>query len=123
MKAAPTDAAFSIRLEGANLHAADLTDGGFERAVLARCNLSLVTAAGANFDGADFSNAQVVGTRFDDVSLRGARFHHAVLDSVSLSGADCTGASFAGATLANIDLSSARVDDADMTDVRVIEEA
>ncbi|MEU6122469.1 pentapeptide repeat-containing protein [Streptomyces sp. NPDC047123] len=119
-----------LHLAGADLHRADLTEGGMEGVNLAGANLSGATLTATHLvhatltgaildrselmwavlDEADLSGAWLVGARLLETSL-----WHAKLDGARLRDAVLTHASLEGASLVKADLHRAVLDGADLT--------
>jgi hypothetical protein len=60
-----------------------------------------------NFDGYDFSRAELRGVSFAGLSLKHTKFAGSNLSLADFSGAECTGADFSGANMTQTNLSSA----------------
>ena len=114
-------------LTGANFESADLGSADlrhmradnrttFEKADLAKANLSDVVWPNANFDEADMSEANLANAEFERGSFNDVNFSDADLEDTDFSNADLDGADFEGAKLDDTDFK-----DADLTDAKNME--
>ena len=116
-------------LTGANFESADLGSADlrhmradnrttFEKADLAKANLSDVVWPNANFDEADMSEANLTNAEFERGSFNDVNFSNADLEDTDFSNADLDSADFDGAKLDDTDFK-----DADLTDAKNMENA
>lgn len=95
-------------LEGHHLDHAKLVDASFERALMARADLTAVTAYHAKFLSTDLTQAHL-----DDGNFVEADFTKAILAGASLKGADLRRARFFKADLRGANLTGAKTNGAD----------
>ena len=116
-------------LTGANFESADLGSADlrhmradnrttFEKADLAKANLSDVVWSNADFDEADMSGANLANAEFERGSFNDVDFSDADLEDTDFSNADLDSADFDGAKLDDTDFK-----DADLTDARNMDAA
>ena len=111
-------------LESADLGAADLRDmkadnkTTFDKADLAKANLSEVVWSNANFEEADMSGANLNNAEFERGTFNDVDFSNADLEDTDFSNADLDGADFDGAKLDDTDFK-----EADLTDAKNMDQA
>ena len=116
-------------LTGANFESADLGSADlrhmradnrttFEKADLAKANLTDVVWSNANFDEADMSGANLTNAEFERGSFNDVNFSDADLEDTDFSNSDLDSADFDGAKLDDTDFK-----DADLTDAKNMESA
>ena len=111
-------------LDNADLGAADLRDmkadnkTTFDKADLAKANLSEVVWSNANFEEADMSGANLNNAEFERGTFNDVDFSNADLEDTDFSNADLDGADFDHAKLDDTDFKSA-----DLTDAKNMDQA
>lgn len=116
-----------LDLTGTQLDGATLTDFNFSLATLAGASLTNVSAAGANFEGADLrarGSAPAANLSGAKTNLQGASFIDADISGVGFVGADIGGAVFTGARAASspsstTDFSGVRATNAIFSDAHI----
>src|SRR5262249_8536815 len=91
----------------------------FERASLCRCVFDSVWIDGANFGGADLTEAAFKGCHVNRANFQKATAREALLVAADLRNVDFSNVSLAGANLAEADLTGAKFDGADFTDANL----
>jgi uncharacterized protein YjbI with pentapeptide repeats len=94
--------------------------GEFKKIDLSQCRLAglklqYVNCAGANFEGADLSQANLVYTKLRKANLKGADLSEVRANSVLLTGANLDGASLRGGQFSYARFLKANLDNADLT--------
>ena len=113
-----------IRLNGADLTAADLRDanlGGADltEATLRDADLTRADLTGATLRSADLGGADLTAATLRSGDLRGADLHATTLTRATLTRADLTGAFLGGADLTEATLPAVILRDADLTRARL----
>jgi uncharacterized protein YjbI with pentapeptide repeats len=113
-----------VRLRGAMLYMANLSEANLRRAVLNQAKLGDADLRGADLHWADLSDADLVGADLRKASLvvadlRGANLIKAKLGDADLRGVDLIGAYLLGADLSDADLVGADLSDADLSNAKL----
>ena len=88
---------------GFDISGALLANGDFSKTNFKETQFSKVYGAGANFDGADFTNGVIDRAFFKGASFRGSIFTNAVLSGSSFDQADLENADFTDAYMGQFD--------------------
>lgn len=110
-------------LSGRILAGARMTNSNFARSDFSNAVLARADGSHSEFEGANFTQADLTRTRLIDASCPRARFERARLQQADARGADFTRANFAHADVTRMNLEDADLSGADMRQARGLTQA